>query len=61
MKNYTRKQQISLSKFTENIFIKILDLSEDTSRDLTPIVKKYKEILKDNKIKDTEEYLRLKR
>ncbi len=48
MKNYTASRQLSLSKFTENIFRQILDSSGDETQDLTPIVKKYKGIIKNN-------------
>ena len=50
IKNYTNKNQISLSKFTESIFKQILESSEEASKNLTPVVKKYKGILRNNNI-----------
>ncbi|NQT24759.1 hypothetical protein HQ585_05350 [candidate division KSB1 bacterium] len=55
IKKYAGKEQLSLSKFTEKIFRQILDSSEDNTQHLTPIVKKYKGILKDDIINDREE------
>jgi hypothetical protein len=56
IKNYAVKHQFSVSKLTENIFRKILDSTEDYSQDLTPIVKKYKGIVRDKELKE-DEYL----
>ena len=55
IKNYATRHQVSLSKFTENIFRQILDSTDNDAHTLTPIVKKYRGILKDNKINETEE------
>lgn len=54
MKNYTGRQQISLSKFTENIFKQILNSTEEDTQNLSPIVKKYKGILKASNLNDSE-------
>lgn len=51
IKIYAAKQDQSLSKFTESLFRKILNTDKIDIEKLTPIVKKYKGILK-NKIKD---------
>jgi len=55
IKNYAVKRKLSLSKFTENIFRQILDSSEENTQDLSPIVRKYKGILKGKKINETDE------
>lgn len=55
IKNYAVKRKLSLSKLTEHIFRQILDSSEDSTQDLSPIVRKYKGILKGEKINETEE------
>ena len=55
IKNYALKRHISLSKFTENMFRHILDASDDNTQYLTPIVSKYKGIVKDHTIKETDE------
>ncbi|MFO7889114.1 MAG: DUF6364 family protein [bacterium] len=55
MKNYTNKHHISLSKFTESIFKQILETSEENSQDLTPIVQKYKGVLRNNKIDEIDD------
>lgn len=55
IKNYANKHQVSLSKFTESIFKQILENSEETSSDLTPIVKKYKGLLRNHNIDDIDE------
>lgn len=55
MKNYTNKHQISLSKFTESIFKQILETSEENSQDLTPIVQKYKGILRNNNLDEIDD------
>ena len=52
MKNYAGRQQLSLSKFTENIFKQILDSTETDTQTLSPIVKKYKGILKNSNLDD---------
>lgn len=57
IKNYAGRQKLSLSKFTELLFRQILDSSEDNTQDLTPIVNKYRGILNNNKINDTEELI----
>ena len=54
MKNYASNRHLSLSKFTETIFRQILDSSKDEKQNLTPIVKKYKGIIKTD-IKDERE------
>lgn len=55
IKNYTNKHQVSLSKFTESIFIQILENSEESSQNLTRIVKKYKGLLRNNNIDEIDE------
>lgn len=55
MKNYTNKHQVSLSKFTESIFIQILENSEESSQNLTPIVRKYKGVLRNDNIDEIDE------
>jgi hypothetical protein len=55
IKNYTNKHRVSLSKFTESLFIQILSNSDDSSQDLTPIVKKYKGVLQNNNVNDIDE------
>ena len=55
IKNYTNKHQVSLSKFTESIFKQILETSEEASQDLTPIVRKYKGVLRNNNIDEIDE------
>ena len=54
IKMHAAKQDQSLSKFTETLFRKILNVDKIDTEKLTPIVKKYKGILK-NKIKDDRE------
>ncbi len=56
IKNYAANHHLSLSKFTENLFRQILESSEDQTQDLTPIVRKYKGIVK-TKLKDEKEEL----
>ena len=51
IKIYAAKRHQSLSKFTESIFRKILNTEKINRKKLTPIVRKYKGILK-NKIND---------
>ncbi len=46
IKIYASNQQQSLSKFTETLFRQILDSSINEKHGLTPIVKKYKGIIK---------------
>ena len=55
IKNYAGKEQMSLSKFTEKVFRQILDSSEDSTQHLTPIVKKYKGVLKNKDVDDIDE------
>ena len=57
IKNYAGRHQQSLSKFTENIFRQILDKSEDNMQNISPIVKKYKGIINNKNIDDTEELI----
>jgi hypothetical protein len=57
IKNYAVKRKLSLSKFTENIFRQILDSSEDTTQDLSPVVRKYKGILKGKRINEKDELI----
>lgn len=54
IKNYAIKHQLSVSKLTENIFRKVLDSTQDYTHDLTPIVQKYKGIVRDKKINENE-------
>ena len=54
IKNYAGRQQLSLSKFTENIFKQVLDSTEEDTKKLSPIVKKYKGILKTSNLDDSE-------
>ncbi len=55
IKNYTMKNNVSLSKFTEHVFRQILENSEDQSKNLTPIVNKYKGILKNKQVDEKNE------
>jgi hypothetical protein len=54
MKNFAGRQQLSLSKFTENLFRQILDNSEDNMQNLSPIVKKYRGILRKTNADDSD-------
>ena len=54
IKIYAAKRHQSLSKFTESLFRKILNTEKSNRKKLTPIVRKYKGILK-NKINDDRE------
>lgn len=55
IKNHVNKQQLSLSKFTENIFREVLKDQNSDSQNLSPIVNKYKGILKNSKFNNSEE------
>jgi hypothetical protein len=57
IKNFAGRQQLSLSKFTENLFRQILDNSEDNMQNLSPIVKKYKGIIKKINTDDSEDLI----
>ena len=46
IKLFSAKKNLSLSKFTENLFKKILDTQNSEYYELSPITKKYKGILK---------------
>ena len=59
IKNYAIKHQLSVSKLTEKLFRRILDSTEDYPQDFTPIVKKYKGIVRDKEINE-DEYLLFK-
>ncbi|KAA3654797.1 MAG: hypothetical protein DWQ10_17595 [Calditrichaeota bacterium] len=58
MKKYAGSRHISLSKFTEMLFKKILDENEQENENLTPIVKKYSGIIRNSAIHDKDEVIK---
>ena len=60
IKNYANKERQSVSKITEKLFRQVLDSSDSNVDNLSPIVKKYRGIISENSMEDTDiiaEYL----
>jgi hypothetical protein len=57
MKNYADRRQRSLSKVTEDLFRQILIADDEQTRDLSPIVRKYKGIIKNRVENDRDDII----